>query len=299
MSVPTLFHEISKLRMALGELQESGNILGLVPTMGALHAGHLSLISTALEQCDAVIVSIFVNPTQFGPSEDYSKYPRTLSEDLAQLENLPNKNHKPIYVFTPSPEEMYPLHYGTWVVPEVAASPLEGSCRPGHFRGVDTVVLKLFNITHADIAYFGQKDFQQVQVIRQMVRDLNHTIRIITCPTVREPSGLALSSRNRYLSAEARDRAQVLYKSLVFAQECVKKGIYQVDLIQEKMHSILECHPENQVEYIAFTDPDTLKEVTEITGPTAVLLAVRVSGTRLIDNCILEPAPLAEEPWKN
>ncbi len=262
--------------------------VGLVPTMGALHDGHLSLVRESLKQSDFTIVSIFVNPTQFAPGEDFDKYPRTLESDLELLATVNEKEN--IFVFAPTAGEMYPENFDTFVEVGGPSKPLEGAFRPTHFRGVATVVLKLFNMTQADIAFFGQKDFQQVQVIRQFVRDLNVPIEVKMCPIRREEDGLAMSSRNRYLSPDARQRALCLSRSLRHAETLIQSGCRDRAVIEAEIRAILE-HPQHKIDYIAIVNPDTLlpKETDDVfTLPVAILLAVRVDDTRLIDNIVVE-----------
>jgi len=260
--------------------------VGLVPTMGYLHEGHLSLIRRAREECDHVIVSIFVNPTQFGPKEDLSKYPRDLDRDLSLLEPLGVD-----LVWMPTAEIMYPPGYQTWVEVEGITQPLEGSMRPGHFRGVTTVVAKLFNAVQPDNAYFGQKDAQQATVIRQMTRDLNFPLEIVVCPIVREPDGLAMSSRNVYLDPEQRRAATVLSRSLRAAQEAYEQGERDAEKLRGKMKEVLAGEPLAQVQYVSCADYDTLEELETVTGKALLSMAVFMGKTRLIDNIVLESHP--------
>jgi pantoate--beta-alanine ligase len=255
---------------------------GLVPTMGALHAGHLSLVRRARAECANVGASIFVNPAQFGPGEDLSAYPRDLERDLALLEEAGVD-----LVWTPTAEMMYPAGFQSWITVEEVSRPLEGKCRPGHFRGVATVVAKLFNAFSPDRAYFGQKDAQQVVVIKRLVQDLNFPIQIVVCPTVREPDGLAMSSRNAYLSAEDRRSATVLYRALAAAEAEFRRGVSDPERLRTIMRSILHAEPRANVEYISIADPDSLIEVKELAGPVLLSLAVRLGKTRLIDNLLL------------
>lgn len=281
-----VFNHTTDLKNWVGGMRTAGKSIGLVPTMGALHAGHLSLVQNSLKNTDGTVVSIFVNPTQFGPQEDFEKYPRTLEKDLALLESVAGE--KEIVVFAPSAAEMYPVGFDTFVEVGGAAKPLEGESRPGHFRGVATVVLKLFLLTQCNRAFFGQKDFQQVQVIRQFVRDLNVPVEVVTCPIVRESDGVAMSSRNRYLSAEGRKRALVLSQSLQQARQLLQQGCRDVSVLEAVMRKILESHPNHQVDYIAVVHPETLSPQSEkIVFPMAILLAVRVDETRLIDNLLI------------
>ncbi|MDO4569945.1 MAG: pantoate--beta-alanine ligase [Planctomycetia bacterium] len=282
---PKVFSSRRELKQWTAQCRTNALKIGLVPTMGALHEGHLSLVDAALKKCDCAIVSIFVNPTQFAPNEDFDKYPRTLESDLARLAHL-NSNAN-IVVFAPSPAEMYPEGFDTYVVTGGVALPLEGVARPTHFRGVATVVLKLFLLSSADCAFFGQKDFQQARVIEQMVRDLDVPIEIVVCPIVRESSGLALSSRNQYLSPDAKKNAATLFQSLQGAEREIRAGERSCSAIKQNIQSIIESVPQQTVEYIKLVHPETLEEQSEtLTLPVAVLLAVRAGATRLIDNAI-------------
>ena len=256
--------------------------VGLVPTMGYLHEGHLSLIRRAREECDHVLVSIFVNPTQFGPKEDLSRYPRDLERDFHLIEPFTD------LVWTPSDEIMYPQGYQTWVEVEAITQPLEGAMRPGHFRGVTTVVAKLFNAAQPHRAYFGQKDAQQAAVIRQMTRDLSYPIEIVVCPIVRESDGLAMSSRNVYLDPEQRKAATVLYRSLSAAKELIESGERDAEKVRGKMKEVLAGEPLAEVQYVSCADYDTLKELNEIKGKAFLSMAVIIGKTRLIDNFVLE-----------
>jgi len=257
--------------------------VGLVPTMGFLHEGHLSLIRRAREECDHVVVSIFVNPTQFGKNEDLSKYPRDIDRDLKLIEPLGTD-----LVWMPTPEIMYPPGYQTWVEVEAITSPLEGAMRPGHFKGVTTVVAKLFTGVQPHKAYFGQKDAQQAAVIRQMTRDLNFPIEIVICPIVREPDGLAMSSRNVYLDPEQRKAATVLFRSLGAAKDLYEGGERDGEKIRGKMKEVLADEPLADVQYISCADYDTLEELDELKGKALLSMAVFIGKTRLIDNFVLE-----------
>ena len=257
-------------------------IVGLVPTMGFLHEGHLSLIRRAKEECDHVVVSIFVNPTQFGPREDLSNYPRDPDRDLNLIEPLGAD-----LVWMPTAEMMYPDGYQTWVEVEAMTRPLEGAMRPGHFRGVTTVVAKLFNGVQPHKAYFGQKDAQQAAVIRQMTRDLNFPIEIVVCPIVREPDGLAMSSRNVYLDPEQRKAATVLYRSLSAAKEAYESGERGAEKLRQIMKDVIASEPLAQMQYVSCADYDTLEELEKVTGKTLLSMAVFVGKTRLIDNFVL------------
>lgn len=256
--------------------------VGLVPTMGYLHEGHLSLIRRAKEECDHVVVSIFVNPTQFGPKEDLSKYPRDLDRDLSLIEPLGTD-----LVWMPSAEVMYPKGYQTWVEVEAITSPLEGAMRPGHFRGVTTVVAKLFNAVQPHKAYFGQKDAQQAAVIRRMALDLNFPVEIVVCPTVREADGLAMSSRNVYLDPEQRQAATVLFRSLSAARDLYEAGERDAEKIRGKMKEVLAGEPLAEPQYVSCADYDSLEELTEITGKALLSMAVFIGKTRLIDNFVI------------
>jgi len=263
--------------------QQSGT-LGLVPTMGALHAGHLSLVEAARRECERVAVTVFVNPTQFGPSEDYARYPRDLDRDAALLERAGAD-----VVFAPSVEIMYPPGSETTVDIGSVAVPLEGERRPGHFRGVATVVLKLLGITTPDRAYFGEKDAQQLAVIRRLVADLNVPVAIRGCPIVREKDGLALSSRNAYLTPEQRQAAPVLCRALDAAESLWKKDERRGDKLREALFETLAREPLVRVDYAAVADPVTFREVDLASGPVRLLLAVFLGETRLIDNRLLSP----------
>jgi pantoate--beta-alanine ligase len=251
--------------------------------MGYLHEGHLSLVRRAREECDHVVVSIFVNPTQFGPREDLSKYPRDVDRDLSLLEPLGVD-----LVWMPTEEVIYPPGYQTWVEVESITRPLEGAMRPGHFRGVTTIVAKLFNGIRPHKAYFGQKDAQQAAVIRQMTRDLSYRIEIVVCPIVREPDGLAMSSRNVYLEPEQRRAATVLSRSLRAAQELYENGERDAEKLRQKMKEVLASEQLANVQYVSCADYDTLEELETVTSKALISLAVFIGKTRLIDNLILE-----------
>jgi pantoate--beta-alanine ligase len=255
---------------------------GLVPTMGALHRGHLSLVEQARAENDFCVVSIFVNPTQFAAGGDFDKYPRALERDLELLQPF-NVD----LVFAPENREIYPPNFQTYVTVEDIAEPLEGAMRPGHFRGVATVVTKLFNIVQPDRAYFGQKDAQQVIVIKQLVRDLNLPVQIVVGQTIREADGLAMSSRNAYLSPAERQAAVVLYRALCAARDAYERGERSADRIRAVMQETLAREPLAQVEYVSVADTATLRELGVIQGDTLVSLAVRFGTTRLIDNFLL------------
>ncbi len=276
MKVIATVAEMRELRSQL-----SGSV-GLVPTMGYLHQGHLELVRRARRENQTVVVSIFVNSTQFGSGEDFATYPRDPERDLALLE----KEGVDV-VFMPSAEEMYPEGFSSWVEVEKITEGLEGASRRGHFRGVATVVCKLFNIVQPDEAYFGQKDAQQLVVIKRMVSDLNMNLEVVAVPTVREHDGLAMSSRNTYLSPEERKAALVLWKALNLAQELWQKGEKSGDRIREEMTCLIEREPRARIDYVSIADPDSLEELSEVDHAALVSLAVRVGKTRLIDNMTL------------
>ena len=281
---PDVVSTVAALRDVLGAVRREGKKIGLVPTMGALHEGHLSLVRASSDECDYTVVSIYVNPSQFGAGEDLDQYPRTLEADLDAL-----AEHRVPLVFAPTSQEVYPSGYATWVEVGAVAEPLEGACRPGHFRGVATIVLKLFNMVRPDVAYFGQKDYQQALVIRRMMEDLNLPIALRVCPTVREPDGLAMSSRNAYLDPAERQRALVLWKSLCLAGDLVDQGERSAAAVAHKMRELIVSAEDAKIDYVALVDPETLQPVDEIRGPTLAALAVRIGRTRLIDNCLLKP----------
>lgn len=280
---PKLVHTAHELRASVRAARAAGQVIGLVPTMGALHEGHLSLVRASQAECGLTVVTIFVNPTQFAPHEDFDKYPRTLAADLEALASC-----RADLVFAPSAAEMYPPGCATFVEPPLVGQRWEGECRPGHFRGVATVVLKLFNLAQADVAFFGQKDYQQAAVIRRMVQDLNVPIEIRVCPTVREPDGLAMSSRNRYLSADQRRQALAISRSLRLADQLAAGGQRQAAQLVEAMQRVLAEAQISRMDYVAVVDPETLEPVTELTGPVIALIAAKVGTTRLIDNWRIE-----------
>jgi pantoate--beta-alanine ligase len=277
-----IFTEAAAVQAHTLALRGAGQRVGLVPTMGALHAGHLSLVRAARQQTDVVVATIFVNPTQFGPNEDFSKYPRTLEADLQALAaegcNV---------VFVPDQQEMFPPDNSTMIEPPAVARPLEGVCRPGHFRGVATVVLKLFNLIPAHVAFFGQKDYQQTCVIRQMAEDLNVPIDVAICPTVREPDGLALSSRNSYLSPAERRQAVAISQALAEAARLVAAGQRDASSIKAAMRNILAAAGIERIDYATVADRETLAELDLIDRPAVALIACHVGTTRLIDNRLL------------
>ncbi len=272
-------HQKSELR----RIREStSGTFGLVPTMGALHGGHLSLVARARAECDHVGVSIFVNPAQFGPGEDLAAYPRSLNHDLELLARAGVD-----VVWTPSAADVYPSGFQTWITVEEVSAPLEGKCRPGHFRGVATVVAKLFNVFTPNRAYFGQKDAQQVAVITRLVRDLDFPVEIVVCPTVREEDGLAMSSRNAYLNPEERRAATVLYRALMAAQVRYRDGERDAAQLRAAMRSVISFEPLASPDYVSAADPKTLAELDRVDNRVLLSLAVRIGKTRLIDNLLL------------
>jgi pantoate--beta-alanine ligase len=279
MQVLTTIEEFRQAKSALADTW------GLVPTMGYLHAGHLSLVKRARAENDRVAVSIFVNPTQFGPNEDLAAYPRDLDRDLKLLEPLGVD-----LVFNPTPEVMYPPNFQTYVTVEEITKYLEGAARPTHFRGVATVVTKLFNIVGAERAYFGQKDAQQVIVIKRMVKDLDLPIHIVVCPTMRERDGLAMSSRNTYLDDEQRQAAPVLYRALCVAKDAFDQGERDGYTLRAIMHRIIEAEPQAKLDYVSAADATTLQETSTIDESRGLLLsmAVRIGKPRLIDNFLYD-----------
>lgn len=264
--------------------RSEGQRIGLVPTMGALHAGHLSLIRCSKSECDFTVASIFVNPTQFGPHEDYAKYPRTLDSDFECLTQTGID-----LVFVPKRELLYPEGYSTYVEPPAVGNVLEGEKRPGHFRGVATIVLKLFQVLPVNIAFFGQKDYQQLMVIRRMVDDLNVPIRIQGCETIRESDGLAMSSRNRYLSADERHRSLSLWRALIEAQNQLNAGLSNVSELESRMQQCLTDGGVDRIDYARIVDRVDLSQLTSVDRPAIALLAAYVGKTRLIDNLFLDP----------
>lgn len=275
-----------KTIITLDELRNARQMLkgpvGLVPTMGFLHAGHISLVRQAHQECASTVVSIFVNPTQFGPKEDLAAYPRDLKHDLALL--TPEGVD---LVWAPTPEIMYPAGYQTWVTVDEVSQPLEGGMRPGHFRGVATVVAKLFNAIQPQKAYFGQKDAQQAAVIRRMALDLHFPLEVVVCPTLREPDGLAMSSRNVYLSSEERRAATILYRSLTTARTAFEQGERDTSHIRAIMMDILNSEPVARPQYVSCADLNTMQELEIIADRALLSMAVYIGKTRLIDNIIL------------
>lgn len=274
---------IAEIRAYVAQAHAAGKTVGFVPTMGALHAGHASLIEAAAKRCDFVVVSIFVNPTQFGPGEDFERYPRPFEKD-AQL----CQTYGAQAIFAPSPAEMYPRANLTWVTVEKLTEPLCGRSRPGHFRGVTTVCIKLFNIVGADVAFFGQKDAQQAIVIRRMAVDLNMPLEIVVCPTVREPDGLAMSSRNRYLSPQERSQAPAIYRALQRGAEMIVAGERDVARITEEMTGIFRQAPALRIEYATIVDAESLEPCDRVHDNVLIAVAGRLGSTRLIDNITVD-----------
>ncbi|HKB68737.1 MAG TPA: pantoate--beta-alanine ligase [Pyrinomonadaceae bacterium] len=266
--------------------REQDRTIGLVPTMGALHEGHLSLVREARRMCDVVVVSVFVNPTQFGPSEDYADYPRDLTKDTALL-----TDYNVDYIFAPAAEEIYPKDFSTYVNVGGLSKLLEGETRPGHFRGVATVVAILLNTVRPDFAFFGQKDAQQAVIIKRMIRDLAFDTEIVVSPTVREDSGLAISSRNLYLDAEEQQSAAVIHRALKQAKEIYKKGERHAAKLAETVRATIETEPRVRVDYVSVVDAETLEKLDKLDErPILVAVAAYVGKTRLIDNTMLNKA---------
>lgn len=282
---PIVVKTIEEVRVAVAAARGKGRTIGLVPTMGALHAGHASLLRAARNETGFVVLTIFVNPMQFGPAEDFSRYPRTLAADLQVAER-----ERTDLVFVPEPATIYPPGFGTQVEVLGLQDGLCGASRPGHFRGVATVVLKLFNIVQPDCAYFGQKDAQQVRIIEQMVQDLNVPVQVRTCPIVREPDGLALSSRNQYLSVEQRSAATVLYQALRKAEQEIRGGSIDAAQVKQTMMGEIQQQPGAVLDYAEVVDARTLKPVQKIEKQVLLAVAVKFGTTRLIDNLLVEPS---------
>jgi pantoate--beta-alanine ligase len=274
---------IESIRRLVGTARSRGKKIGLVPTMGALHIGHISLIEAAVKECDFVVVSIFVNPTQFGPGGDLEKYPRPFEDDLEICRKADVDA-----VFAPTPEHIYPGENLTWVNVEKLTEPLCGQFRPEHFRGVATVCAKLFNIVAPDVAFFGQKDAQQAIVIKRMAADLNMPLEIVICHTVREPDGLAVSSRNKYLTAEQRKDAAYVYKSLQKCRQMIDADITDAQKIVSEMRKILQQASSIKIEYVSIVDAETLGNIDRITGKVLAAVAIRIGLARLIDNILVD-----------
>ena len=280
-----LVPSVAEARRILEPFRAAGQLIGLVPTMGALHAGHARLIEAARAECGCVVTSIFVNPIQFDRGDDFNRYPRRLATDTEFC-----SAHGVDIVFAPSNEEMYPQPQRSFVEVDRVGDYLCGPFRPGHFRGVATVVLKLLNIVRPGRAYFGEKDAQQLAVIRRMALDLNMPTTIVEVPTVREADGLALSSRNQHLSAEERRVAPMLIQALRLAQSLIASGVLGADVVKREAHRVLAEHPEIRVEYIEIVDPEEMQPVGQITAPIRIAGAIWVGKTRLIDNLLCVPA---------
>ena len=270
--------------------REQDRSIGLVPTMGALHEGHLSLVREARRMCDVVVVSVFVNPTQFGPDEDFNRYPRDLTKDTAIL-----TDYNVDYIFAPPPEEIYPKGFASYITVEGLSDQMEGIARPGHFRGVATVVSILLNVVRPDFAFFGQKDAQQAVIIKRLVRDLAFNTEIIVLPTVREDSGLAMSSRNLYLNADERQAATVIHRALAKAKESFKEGERNANRLAELVKSIIETEPRARLDYVNVSDAETLEKIDKIEDqPVLIAVAVSFGKTRLIDNTTLNSSKKKE-----
>lgn len=280
---PIIVTDIDTVRRHIADARRRGKVIGLVPTMGALHAGHVSLIRAARKECGYVAVSVFVNPMQFGPNEDLTRYPRPFEQDVAVC-----RREGIDLIFAPDAATMYPADFRTFVEVRELQDVLCGASRPGHFRGVATVVLKLFNIVQADNAYFGQKDAQQARVVQQMVRDLHVPIQLHFCPIVREPDGLALSSRNQYLDAEQRKHAVVLSRSLQAARALVEHGERDAAVVRQALTTPIVATPGATLDYAEVVDADSLRPLTRLHGRVLLAVAVRFGQTRLIDNELID-----------
>lgn len=285
-----VIHSIREMKAFARESRAAGRALALVPTMGALHEGHTSLVRKARQQCNSTVVSIFLNPTQFSPGEDLDRYPRNLDNDLQILRSLSVSA-----AFVPDLEEIYPPGFEATVDPGPVSTRLEGLSRPQHFRGVATIVLKLFNIVGPDMAYFGQKDFQQTVVIRQLIRDFNLDVRLVVCPTVRDPDGVAISSRNAYLSPQERQPAQLLNRSLKRVRELAWRGETSAGELVREMRQVLESDPRVALDYVMIVDGNFLNPVDRACAGCVALVAARIGSTRLIDNTIFGPFEATEE----
>jgi len=270
---------INTLESLASALQELSHPVGLVPTMGALHQGHLELVRRAKSENESVIVSIFVNPTQFSPKEDFSTYPRNLSSDTQIL-----SQEMVDLVFTPSPQEIYPPGFDTWVEVKQLSDRLEGRHRPGHFKGVSTIIVKLFNLIRPDKAYFGEKDAQQLQIIKKLTVDLDMGIEIVSVPTVRNPEGLALSSRNNHLEPDQLNAAPIIYRALNFGKTMIKNGELDCKTLRTNIESIISESPLTTIEYLSISDLETLEELEVVDRPVLISTAVRIGQVRLIDN---------------
>jgi pantoate--beta-alanine ligase len=277
-----IIHTITEMQNLAKTWRAEGKRIGLVPTMGALHEGHLTLLDVIRPHCDMLVTSIFVNPTQFGPNEDFEKYPRDLQSDATKLSSRGCD-----IIFAPDTKQMYPEGYRTFINVEGLNQKLCGAFRPGHFRGVATIVAKLFHITQCHVAVFGQKDYQQALILKKMVTDLNLDVEMVIAPTVRESDGLAMSSRNAYLSTEERKQANVLFQALELANRMVQGGETNCRVIREAMISLITKRKDARIDYVSLVDPDTLEDIPEIQRPVLAALAIHIGSTRLIDNRIL------------
>jgi pantoate--beta-alanine ligase len=277
-----IIRTVSEMQSRARTLAHQGRTIGFVPTMGYLHDGHLSLMRRARQESDVVVTSIFVNPTQFGPHEDFERYPRDEEGDRKKCESAGVD-----FLFIPAAAEMYPEKPVVFVMVEGITGILEGAIRPGHFRGVATVVSKLFNIVKPAKAYFGQKDYQQCAVIRRMVKDLNMDVEIVVLPTVREADGLAMSSRNSYLSADERRTAAIIHRALSAAEHLVKAGVKEPEKVKNKTLAVLKEEPGISIDYVEVADPETLAPLSEMKGAAVIVVAVRLGRTRLIDNLLI------------
>jgi len=278
-----ILKKINEVRDEIKKVKKENKIIGFVPTMGYLHEGHISLIKKAKEECDYVVVSIFVNPTQFCPGEDFDRYPRDIERDIKILEN-----EKVDLLFNPDIEEMYKKEHKTWVIVDEISDIYEGKFRKGHFKGVCTVVIKLFNIVQPDKAYFGWKDFQQLIIIKKMVEDLNIPVEIIGCPTIREEDGLAASSRNVYLNEKERKKALCLYKALKKIEEMIKKEkIYECEILIKEGRKIIEEEEGVEIQYLDIVSMDNMKKLEKIEGKAVIIGAIKIGNVRLIDNLIV------------
>lgn len=275
---------IAEVRAAVANLRRDGRCIGFVPTMGALHDGHLSLVRAAKAQCGAVVASIFVNPTQFAPGEDFEKYPRTFEADRARLEA-----EGVDVLFAPEAAEMYPEGATAFIAVAGIEDRLDGQSRPGHFRGVATIVAKLFHIVQPNHAFFGQKDAAQVAILRRMVRDLNFNVELVVCPTIREPDGLAMSSRNRYLSPEQRQSALVLHRALRRVEARIAAGVLDTRPLLDTGLAVLAEEPDLRLDYLRIVDPETLQDVADVSAGAMVAVAAFVGPARLIDNVLIPP----------
>jgi pantoate--beta-alanine ligase len=280
-----IIRTVSWMKQAARQARAENHVIGIVPTMGALHEGHLSLLRRAKSECSKVFASIFVNPTQFGPNEDLSKYPRTFEADVAKLEGA-----RVDILFAPDAKEIYPQGFTTYITVEGLSDRLEGRSRPGHFRGVATVVHKLFEIAPPHFAFFGRKDAQQARILQRMLQDLNSDVELVLCPIVREPDGLALSSRNAYLSPEERRAATVLHRSLEAARREIAGGTRDALSLQNTVRNVLAEEKLARVDYVELASADSFEPVARVAAPAYVLLAVFIGKARLIDNLLIEPS---------